>query len=89
MHPGDAVINATASANNNTIVVLHIPGATIFGSWINNPNVTAIIAPMLPGEQTGPSLVSLLWGDVSPSGKLPFTRKPRLCRAWPVVKLRS
>jgi len=70
---GRAIIEATAAVNNNTIVILHIPGTTNIDFVKNNPNITAVLAPLLPGEQSGPSLVSVLWGDVSPSGKLPFT----------------
>lgn len=67
------MILAAASQCNNTIVVLHIPGAVDVESWIDHPNITAVIAPMLPGEQSGMSLPPLLFGDVSPSGKLVFT----------------
>jgi beta-glucosidase len=41
--------------------------------WRNNANVTAILAAHMPGEQTGNSIVDILWGDVNPSGKLPYT----------------
>lgn len=43
------------------------------GCCPSHPNVTAIVAPLFPGQQTGPSLVDILWGHISPSGKLPFT----------------
>lgn len=33
----------------------------------------AIIAAHVPGEQTGNSVVDILYGDVNPSGKLPHT----------------
>src|SRR3954452_10796941 len=41
--------------------------------WADNPNVTAIIAAHLPGEQTGNSIADILWGDYNPAGKLPYT----------------
>lgn len=41
--------------------------------WVDNENVTAILAAHFPGEQSGNSLVSVLWGDVNPSGHLPYT----------------
>ena len=72
---GNEMIQAVAAVCNNTVVIMHIPGPVIIDSWVNHPNITAILAPLLPGEQTGPSLVSLLYGDVSPSGKLPFTSR--------------
>jgi beta-glucosidase len=67
------IILETAANCNNTIVVLHVGGPVIVEAWIDNPNVTAVLAPLYPGEQTGPGLVDILWGDVSPSAKLPFT----------------
>lgn len=42
-------------------------------AFYDNPNVTAIIYGHLPGQDSGRALVKLLWGDVSPSGKLPYT----------------
>lgn len=69
------IIMETAANCNNTIVVLHVGGPVIMEGWIENPNVTAVLAPLYPGEQTGPGLVDILWGDVSPSAKLPFTGK--------------
>lgn len=52
---------------------MHIPGPVLVDAWIDHPNITAVVAPLLPGEQTGNALVSVLYGDISPSGKLPFT----------------
>ncbi|KAH7378370.1 avenacinase [Phaeosphaeria sp. MPI-PUGE-AT-0046c] len=57
---------------NNTVVVLHGASPNTM-PWRNNPNVTAILVAHMPGEQTGNSIVDVLWGDVNPSGKLPYT----------------
>lgn len=35
--------------------------------------MTAVLYAGLPGQESGHSIVDVLWGDVSPSGKLPFT----------------
>lgn len=35
--------------------------------------VTAVIMAGLPGEQSGPSIVDVLYGNVNPSGRLPYT----------------
>ena len=70
---GENLINAVAAVNNNTIVVVHSVGPVILEPWIDNPNVTAVVWANLPGQESGNSLVDVLYGDVNPSGKLPYT----------------
>lgn len=41
--------------------------------WRDNPNVTAILAAHIPGQESGDSIVDIRWGDVDPSGRLPYT----------------
>ncbi|KAI8341948.1 glycoside hydrolase superfamily [Chlamydoabsidia padenii] len=69
---GDNLIKAVADANKNTIVVIHSVGA-IEMPWINHPNIKAIVWPGLPGQESGNSLADVLYGDVNPSGRLPYT----------------
>lgn len=69
----DELVTNIASQCPNTIVVLHNAGIRIVDTWIDNPNVTAVIYGHLPGQDSGRALVSILWGDVSPSGKMPYT----------------
>ncbi|KAJ7492261.1 glycoside hydrolase family 3 C-terminal domain-containing protein [Mycena latifolia] len=70
---GDELVKAVAAVNNNTIVVMHIPGPVIVEPWIDHVNVTAVVIAHLPGQESGNSLVPVLWGETSPSGKLPYT----------------
>lgn len=72
---GTAIIQATAAQCDNTIVVIHAGGSVNLEPFIENPNITAVVMALMPGEQTGPSIARLLYGDISPSGKLPFTGK--------------
>ncbi|QKJ20520.1 beta-glucosidase [Microbacterium hominis] len=67
---GDALIAAVAAANPNTVVVLQA-GSAVEMPWIDE--VSAVLHAWYPGEQMGPAIASLLWGDVNPSGKLPMT----------------
>ncbi|KAI1787106.1 glycoside hydrolase superfamily [Ganoderma leucocontextum] len=69
----DNLINAVAAANPNTVVVVHSVGPAILEPWIENPNVTAVLWAGLPGQESGNSLVDVLYGAVNPSGRIPYT----------------
>ncbi|KAH8156739.1 hypothetical protein CIB48_g11508 [Xylaria polymorpha] len=69
----DGLIRHVADRCNNTIVIFHNAGARLVDQWIDHANVTALIFAHLPGEASGRALVSLLYGDSNPSGKLPYT----------------
>ncbi|PMD28781.1 glycoside hydrolase family 3 protein [Hyaloscypha variabilis F] len=66
------VVNNIAARCINTVVITHSAGVNTM-PWATNPNVTAILAAHYPGEESGNSIVDILWGDVNPSGKLPYT----------------
>ncbi|TVY49032.1 putative beta-glucosidase G [Lachnellula occidentalis] len=66
------VVNNVASHCPNTVVITHSGGVNTM-PWATNPNVTAILAAHYPGQETGNSIVDILWGDVNPSAKLPYT----------------
>lgn len=70
--PGDqdALIEAVAAANPNTVVVLHTVGPVLM-PW--RDKVAAIVAAWYPGEQAAESITAILTGKVNPSGKLPVT----------------
>jgi beta-glucosidase len=70
--PGDqdALVAAVAEANPRTIVVLHTTGPVLM-PW--KDNVRAILAGWYAGEQAGPAIASVLFGDVDASGRLPIT----------------
>ncbi|KKY13929.1 putative beta-glucosidase 1 precursor [Phaeomoniella chlamydospora] len=70
---GDALIANVSAVNNNTIVIIHSVGTVDVSSWYSNPNVTAILWAGLPGQESGNSLVDVLYGYYNPSAKLPFT----------------
>ncbi|KAI2467051.1 glycoside hydrolase family 3 protein [Annulohypoxylon bovei var. microspora] len=69
----DGLIRHVADRCNNTVVIFHNAGVRLIDQWIDHPNVTALIFAHLPGEASGRALVSLLYGESNPSGKLPFT----------------
>ncbi|KAH6985194.1 glycoside hydrolase superfamily [Ilyonectria destructans] len=69
----DGLILNVAKKCSNTIVILHNAGTRLVDQWIDHPNITAVIFAHLPGQDTGKALVSLLYGHVNFSGKLPYT----------------
>ncbi|AEO56946.1 glycoside hydrolase family 3 protein [Thermothelomyces thermophilus ATCC 42464] len=69
----DGLIRHVADRCANTIVVIHNAGIRLVDQFIDHPNVTALLFAHLPGEASGRALVSLLYGDENPSGKLPYT----------------
>lgn len=69
----DTMINSVADQCNKTIVVLHNGGPRLVEAFADHPNVTAIIFAHMPGRDSGTGLVSILYGDANPSGKLSYT----------------
>jgi len=69
----DNLVNGVANQCKNTMVVIHNAGVRVVDGFYNHPNVTAIIYAHLPGQVTGPALVSLMYGDQSFSGHMPYT----------------
>ena len=71
----NALIEAVAAANPNTVVVLH-NGSPVEMPWIDS--VKGVIEAYLGGQAVGLATVRVLYGDVNPSGKLPETFPKKL-----------
>ena len=65
------VIHAAASVNKNIVVSLVAGSAVTVEEW--REEVSAIIETFYNGMEGGNALARILFGDVNPSGKLPFT----------------
>ncbi|MBO9539449.1 glycoside hydrolase family 3 protein [bacterium] len=66
----DALIEAVAAANPNTLVVLET-GNPIAMPW--HSKVKAIVEAWFPGQAGGQAIAEILTGKVNPSGRLPMT----------------
>ncbi|GAA6000793.1 hypothetical protein JCM10207_004663 [Rhodosporidiobolus poonsookiae] len=70
---GDALVKYVADRHNSTTVVVTSPGPIDLSAWFDHPNVTSVLMSYFPTVEGGNAVASVLFGDVSPSGKLPFT----------------
>jgi beta-glucosidase len=70
-----ALIERVAAANPNTVVVLQT-GAPVAMPWLDQ--VAGVIQAWYPGQECGNAIADVLFGDVTPSGKLPQTFPRRL-----------
>ena len=70
-----ALIEAVAAVNPNTIVLLY-NGSPIEMPWIDR--VKGVVEGYLGGQNLGYANRAVLWGEVSPSGRLPETFPKRL-----------
>ncbi|MGQ3045407.1 MAG: beta-glucosidase [Niveispirillum sp.] len=66
----DEMIQAVASANPNSIVVLQTGGPVLM-PWLDK--VGAVVAAWYSGQKGGESIADVLTGRVNPSGRLPLT----------------
>ena len=66
----NALVEQVATANPRTIVVLNT-GSPITMPWLDK--VAAVVQAWYPGQECGNAIADVLFGDVTPSGKLPQT----------------
>ncbi|KAI0471895.1 glycoside hydrolase family 3 protein [Xylariaceae sp. FL0804] len=72
-HDGDTLVQEAAEAYSSVVVVVHTVGPITMESWIDLPAVKAVLVAHLPGQEGGDSLTEVLFGEVSPSGHLPYS----------------
>lgn len=71
----DELISALAQANSNLAVII-LSGNAYAMPWLCQ--VPALVQAWFNGSETGHALADVLFGDVNPSGHLPFTIMPAL-----------
>jgi len=70
------IINRTAAANRNTVVVLIAGSPIAMSAWLDN--VPTVLVAWYPGMEGGRAIANVLFGDVNPSGRLPLTFPKKL-----------
>lgn len=66
----DALIDAVASANPRTVVVLETGGAVLM-PWLGKAG--AVLSAWYPGDRGGEAIARVLFGEVDASGRLPIS----------------
>ena len=66
----DALIEAVAAANPNTVVVLQT-GTAVLMPWLGR--TAAVVEAWYPGARGAEAIAAVLFGDSNPSGRLPMT----------------
>jgi beta-glucosidase len=71
----EELIKQVLSANKNVVVVLTAGGNVDMSNWVDS--TPALLHAWYPGQEGGTALAQILFGDVSPSGKLPVSFERR------------
>ena len=59
-------------ATGKPVVLVNFSGSAMALNWADE-TLPAIVQAFYPGERTGAAIADLLWGEFSPSGRLPVT----------------
>lgn len=71
----DALVDAVASLNRNTIVV-NSTGVAVAMPWLSK--VAALVQAWFPGQEAGNAIADIISGAVNPSGRLPVSFPKRI-----------
>jgi beta-glucosidase-like glycosyl hydrolase len=72
-HDIEPTILQVAALNTNNVVVISTVGPVNVENWIDHPNITAVVMTTPGGQDAGEAIARILFGEVNPSGRLPFT----------------
>ncbi|MDP9080773.1 MAG: glycoside hydrolase family 3 C-terminal domain-containing protein [Bacteroidota bacterium] len=70
------LLNRLSKTNKNLVAILINGSPLELGGWL--PNVPAVLEAWYPGMEGGKAISNVLFGKVSPSGKLPFSWPKKL-----------
>ncbi|MDR0635499.1 MAG: glycoside hydrolase family 3 C-terminal domain-containing protein [Treponema sp.] len=69
---GKLLQNVVEAASDKPVIVINISGSTMSLGWAQD-NVSGIMQAFYPGAMGGRAIAEALFGEFSPSGKLPLT----------------
>ncbi len=67
----ERLVNDVARVNSRTIVLLMAGGGVDMSRWLDS--VRGLVHVFYPGQNGGRAAAEILFGNINPSGKLPFT----------------
>ena len=70
---GENLVQIVAANCPKTIVIVNSVAQLNLEPWIDHPNVVGVLWSGMPGQEYGPALADILFGDYNPGGKLVFT----------------
>lgn len=70
---GEALIEAVTDTCRKVVVIVTSTGPIDMEPWIENENIVGVLWSPPLGQFYGKAITDILFGDVSPSGHLPFT----------------
>lgn len=83
---GDELIKHVADRCRRTVVVINSVGPIDMEKWIDHENIVAVIMTAPLGQYVGQAIAEVLFGEINPSGKLPFTIAKKLQNYAPLVE---
>ncbi|KAJ5109921.1 beta-d-glucoside glucohydrolase D [Penicillium argentinense] len=69
----DKMINTVADNCNNTMVIVSTVGARLVDQCIEYDNITAVLYSFAPRQESGNSIIDVLYSDFNPSVRLNYT----------------
>lgn len=85
-HNGEALIESVTKRCRRVVVVVNAVGPVDMEAWIDNDNVVAVLYVPPLGQFTGQAIAEILFGEVNPSGKLPFTIAKKKLHYVPILE---
>lgn len=85
-HNGDELIAHISDRCRKTVVVVNSVGPVDLEKWIEHEHVVAVVQTAPLGQFVGEAIAEVLFGEVNPSGRLPFTIAKKKLHYAPILE---